>query len=154
MIFQQWSQVLDGTKTQTRRPVKEGEKLVAQHWPHGIYCQPTVIRTDHLGLEGRVKYQVGRTYAVQPGRGKKAVGRIGITKIRRERLQEISYEDVAAEGCDMTRGIFLRDGTARIDHKLKYGALWDSIYGSGAWDRMKDDDVWVLSFKLVENSPE
>ena len=78
MIFKQYQQVLDGTKTQTRRPVKEGDE--------GVELQGSIAAVfAHRG--SKLKWQVGRTYAVQPGRGKKAVGRIRIIKIRRERLK-------------------------------------------------------------------
>lgn len=51
--------ILTGEKTQTRRPIKPGEQLVERD---GL---KTVLTAG-----GRVKYQVGRDYAVQYGRGK------------------------------------------------------------------------------------
>ena len=53
--------VLAGEKTETRRVVKDGE----------VEC----------------RYVPGRDYAVQPGRGKRAIGRIYITDVRREKLK-------------------------------------------------------------------
>ena len=71
MIFQHtWERVLSGDKTQTRRIVKWDESLVRPPL--------TVITPD------RAKYQVGKTYAVQPARTKKGIARIQITGIRHE----------------------------------------------------------------------
>ena len=86
MIFQHtWQQVLDGTKTQTRRLVKPGEWV-------------GYIGKDVLSGTGRTVYEVGKTYAVQPGRGQAAVGRIRITSIRQEDVRQISKADALAEG--------------------------------------------------------
>lgn len=77
MLFKagMWRAILDGTKTQTRRLVKprevsrDGYKTVAKSWVHVV-----------LGITGHrawvpyyPKWQVGRTYAIQPGRGKPAI---------------------------------------------------------------------------------
>lgn len=51
-----------------------------------------------------------------------------ITGTRLERAQEISEDDARAEG--ISKNIF--------------PALWNSIYGQGAWDR--NPFVWVISF--------
>jgi hypothetical protein len=53
--------VIDGTKRQTRRPIKDGDMMSD--------------KTEHLftktviDINGRVKYQVGREYSLQYGRG-------------------------------------------------------------------------------------
>lgn len=55
-----------------------------------------------------------------------------ITKVRCERLKEISQQDAKAEGCNpQSRGAFFD--------------LWDSINGKGAWD--KNPWVWVIEFQ-------
>lgn len=64
--------VLRGDKTQTRRLVRPGEEACA--------------------------YRAGGSYSVQPGRGRKAVGRIVVTHVERRRLGEITHEDAVAEG--------------------------------------------------------
>jgi len=92
-------------------------------------------------LEGPVKWEVGRTYAVQPGRGKKAVGRIRITKIRREKLQAIRVPDILAEGV-------LYSEKAR-SHYVPFVFLWDSIYKKPyRWE--DNPEVWVREFELAE----
>jgi hypothetical protein len=44
------------------------------------------------------RYEVGKTYAVQPGRGKKAVGRIRIKRRWLEITDVISHQQAMAEG--------------------------------------------------------
>lgn len=69
MIFQEtWQRVLDGTKTQTRRLVKEHEKWV--DW------RAAVVNFSR-GIDAAATYELRKTYAVCPGRGKKAIARIG-----------------------------------------------------------------------------
>ena len=125
MIFQYtWKKVLSGEKTQTRRIVKPGQEY-AGALLHDI---PYVYR--RTGIAGMTKiYEVGKTYAVQPGRGKQTVytrwsdmtgtgsevlqqnyspelanwgwkpARIHILRMRREDVRCISEEDAKAEGC-------------------------------------------------------
>jgi hypothetical protein len=65
MIFQAtWEAVLNGTKTETRRICKPGEWLAAS-----LLGAPQAVYVGRLPHE-RLKWMVGRTYAVQPGRGK------------------------------------------------------------------------------------
>lgn len=94
MLFQYTcDKVMDGTKTQTRRLKKPGERLLEDiGWP-------VVIRPSVPGQYRHV-YAVGNTYAVQPGRGEKAVGRIRVLKIREEDVRDISEADAKAEGFD------------------------------------------------------
>lgn len=131
MIFAHtYQQVLDGTKTQTRRLVKP-EDMAISDMPDsdGIwgvaYPPPTSSQYDRCYSVTR--WHIGQTRAVQPGRGQKAVARIRITAIRREDVRQISDEDVKAEGF-ASRADFLR--------------LWEQMHG-------QHYDAWVLTFELV-----
>lgn len=160
MIFtlENCDKILRGEKTMTRRIVRGDETINRQRLGDAgefgyvgmkVYAEAKCpIVTIHRG--GRLKYQVGRKYAVCPGRGKKAVGRIKITAIRRERLQDISEADSTAEGAPKLHRfddnlymtyLPMRDGFRRI---------WDELYGN---DKVKgweaNPDVWVISFELV-----
>jgi len=67
MIFQHtWQQVLDGSKTQSRRLVKPNERLLTDR-----QGKPWV----DMALNGhdRRKWYIGQTIAVQPGRGQFAI---------------------------------------------------------------------------------
>lgn len=127
--------VVDRRKRQTRRPVKRGE--------HGIFRIGTNKILSVIGANGRLKWQLGKDYAAQPGRGKSSIGRTPpIIEIRREWLREISVQDCRAEmGCS-------EDDPRRWAIYLlpKFVALWDSLYRKP--HRWKDDpEVWVLVFE-------
>lgn len=109
-------QIVAGNKTQTRRLRKAGETAWCGH------LDLQYILTVVSGSAGRVKWQVGRDYAVQPGRGKPGALwrpetgdifypaaaddtvdgfvplRIRITGIRKEDVRKISKADALAEG--------------------------------------------------------
>jgi len=135
VIFKQIPEILSGAKWQTRRVVKPGE---------GMYEASLA-----LTAAGNVKWAVGKTYAVQPGRGKPGIERwretedgiewqpirIRILAIRQERLQDITEDDAKAEG---------------VADVAAYCELWESINGKtpGArWDA--NPMVWVLTFEVV-----
>lgn len=147
MIFKQVQQVLDGTKTQTRRPVKEGQE--ANRWDIETDVINEVIRPSVRSFDTwRSVWVVGHTYAVQPGRGKKAVGRIRITKIRRERLQDIkaNIKDTRAEmGYLVPTRAFIW-GRRTWFHLRD---LWNGIYKKPyRWE--DNPEVWALDFERSE----
>lgn len=141
-------QVLDGTKTQTRRLVKEGEwasryESIKSIWGQGAVYAVSTIR--------RLKWEVGRTYAVQPGRGKPQIRRIKLLAIRKERLQEIESYEIDKEGIPGRLATYTDDeGFKDYDedeHRSMFAELWDSIHPRGS--RWEDNPlVWVLEFEL------
>lgn len=186
MIFKQIDAILRRQKRQTRR-VKFPYELARQLHKHG-WAYPRAKVSVCVGLEwrwgnlpwsdwllvdpitnvdiadaNRILAEHVITLPVQPGRRKQSVGRIRITKIRRERLGDISEDDCWAEGIplgwtfDEVQGIPFDCYDCPLCHRRyyegyldAYACLWNHVYGKGAWDRMKDDDVWILDFELVE----
>lgn len=144
MIFHgTWQMVLNGPKTQTRRLVKEGERFV----PGGCSFDGMVVKSSKKSFAAILKWEVGRTYAIQPGRGEKAIGRFLLTRIRRESLRSISFDDACAEIGRSNRS-FAWYGTEKGPQELFF-ELWDSIYPKGF--RSKDKpDVWVLGLEVVQ----
>jgi len=143
MIFQHtWKLILEGKKWETRRPVKPGE-IAFDHDYHFNVIQCVTTNT------GRVKWEVGKTYAVQPGRGQKAVARRKLLAIRQERLQEMSLDDCAAEG--IPQYTFARGCLSKTppDPRWKYIELWNSINTRKGtrWD--ENPMVWVLTFEVA-----
>ncbi len=138
-------QILAGDKTQTRRVVNPKER---------IFISDPKYHT--VTTDGRVKWQVGCTYAIQPGRGKKAVGRIKLLSIRQERLQNISDDDCLAEGIFKHYGHYSW-ACLWVDIGQKYystpryafQALWDSINTKKDTRWADNPDVWCLEFVLV-----
>ncbi len=100
--------ILSGRKTQTRRPVSDN--------PRSPWYR------EKCGL------QVGRDYAICPGRAKPASGRVLIEATRLERLGDISSADAVAEG--------FRD---RNEFEIY---LWN-LYGEFDPEQL----VWVVQFR-------
>ncbi len=83
-----------------------------------------------MKINGRDKYRVGKTYAVQPARGKPAVARIRMRAIERRKASEATAADAKAEGVASREAFF---------------EMWRSVHGA---DKL-DAEVWVLTFELV-----
>jgi len=133
-------------KTQTRRVVKDGEYAI--YSPQGDIV---AIRTRLRNGKTRLKWRVGRTYAICPGRGKSQVGRFLLTGIRREGLQDISDYDALAEGVEWGEPLKLVNGTVfRARPRVQFGLLWETINGPQSWH--DNPAVWVLEFEYVEES--
>lgn len=131
-----YKQVMDGTKGMTRRLVEAGD--ISYHSGFPTHVAPITF----IERGGRVKWQVGNTYAVQPGRTKKAIGRIRITGIRQERLQSINHHDVRAETGDMN--------PYHYETLEDFIGLWDSFHTKPGTRWLDNPLVWVLEFEVVE----
>lgn len=95
----------------------------------------------------RALYIIGKTYAVQPGRGKPAVARIRITGIRQERLRDISEEDVLAEGCGLVR--WAGEPQEGWPATAGFAEAWDRINTRNGTRWADNPLVWVLDFEVV-----
>jgi hypothetical protein len=75
-----------------------------------------------------------------------------ITDIRVQRLQEISEEDILAEGTPCHHiSQHLPHGELLVEDKYDYRKLWDSINGkTHPWE--SNPWVWAISFKLLEGT--
>ena len=172
MIFQKDSveKILNKTKVQTRRLVKEGD--IETILDNEIV---TVAHRRALG-KWRMKWQVGRDYCVSFGRGKPGVLvctcgacnnwiqpplprrfawgcpitylkplRIKITSIRKERLLDISEEDAKKEGFDSVLNflnIFLQINYGKIPREVLQ-SIGERVIAE-EWN----PEVWVLSFEV------
>ena len=113
--------VIQGEKWQTRRLVKPGE------------CFEDNKR---IIKNGRRMYEVGRSYAVQPNRGQKAVARIRLKGLRKETIDKITESDARAEGFASV-GDFLN--------------TWHGIHG---FHTDLSSEVWVFEFELISVTEE
>ena len=144
MIFQHtWKLILEGKKWETRRPVKPGERTLFSDDTNTLMV---------LGANGRIKWEQGKTYAIQPGRGQKAVARRKLLAIRQERLQDISFDDLVAEGMEVDASEF--DDPCDVydefqNAQQEYEKLWDKINARKGtrWD--ENPMVWVLTFEVA-----
>lgn len=120
--------ILKGQKTQTRRMVKPNDvplfftAITKQFYPE-----------QHSGYAGvQKRWSVGKDYAICPGRGKFQVGRMRITALRQECVQDITDADAVREGF-ANRQEFL-DVFKKINPKSKL-----------------TDAVWVIDFEVVSD---
>lgn len=140
MIFQKTiQQVLDQTKSQTRRLVQPGDIGVEFYSDEGKLLENGSYET--VWRNGRLLYQVGKTYAAQAGRGQPAAGRIRLKAIRKERVNEISEGDARTEVGDWL-------ATQSENAIQKFSHLWNTIHtGAAAWEN--GPECWALEFELV-----
>lgn len=143
MLFRPESvaKILADEKTMTRRAVKPDDctpcpwKAAADDWfPLTIAWDDGEEVSAVIGDGPRLRYGVGKTYSVQPGRGKAAVARVEITEIRYcERAASISEQDAIAEGFATPE---------------EFRDVYGRINGVGALER----PAWALTFRLVEGT--
>jgi len=162
--------ILDGTKTQTRRLVQYGDgklNLGDGLWfmqgvgsnfgsmvQRGANRTPTVVIRQKYAPY-RVKWQVGRTYAIQPGRGKEAIGRFKLLAIRREWLLDISEEDCIAEGVfrvPESPDWWEYPGSECwfVSSREANSALWDSINTKKGARWQDNPEAWALELEVVK----
>jgi hypothetical protein len=84
----------EGVKTQTRR-VKHPQEVLIPY--HRKTLTPAVVRALPRDID-ITRWVVGRRYAIQEGRGQKAIGSFECIGLREELLQDISENDCIAEG--------------------------------------------------------
>ena len=119
--------ILQGKKTQTRRlPTTNGAVL---------YDNDNTIIAVYQN--GRLRWKVGRTYAIQPGRGKKAIGRLHLLGIRQEPLQAINWRDARNEGL------------ADANPTKAFVSLWNDINPTPGTCWQDNPEVFVLTFELI-----
>lgn len=122
--------ILSGQKTETRRVVR----------PHEFWCAGWRAGGGHLSIcierngKIRTKWQEGKTYAAQPGRGKPAVARIRLLRIGREALHDITGPAVGREG---------------FSYLADFVKAWNEINNRPGARWTDNPRVWVLEFELV-----
>jgi hypothetical protein len=104
-----------------------GEDLL----PKVLSGQKTVTRRRDKG--GPCRYAVGKSYAVQPGRGQTAVARLTVTDVSYEPVGWIDETDAAREG---------------FTTAAEFIAYWQKLYGH--YD--PDVFVWRIAFEVTPAS--
>lgn len=156
MIFSKGldDKVRDGTKTQTRRLVKEGDSEFFK-WHNGLFRYDAETGEKLISRVYRNNYKkwmVGHVYAIQSGRGKKGNGYFRIVKIRKERVQDISVDDVIAEGAPQLYFLakfhpqWMRSTTETI---RVFRRLWNSIHKKPPTRWEDNPEVYVLEIEPV-----
>ena len=120
MIFQHTiEQVLAGKKTQTARIWKEDYEIIDDYpiWANQDDCRNNI---QEIKKSGRRLHHLGKNFAIQPGRGKKAVARARITHLAKQDVSKYSIYDIQREGYS-THNQFLK--VWRKMHGKNYIAL-------------------------------
>jgi len=71
-----------------------------------------------------------------------------VTDVRVERLQEITEDDAAAEGCSTT--VETDESVTCGRRKTQFHVLWDSLNAKRGYGWDVNPRVWVISFERVE----
>lgn len=156
--------IIDGSKTQTRRLVKEGEKITVES---------NRIMTVWNSKNGKTKWQVGKTYAIQSGIGKACYEycplcfelknkpcnrfpecndkklRIRITSIKKERLLDITEEDAGKEGFKAKKFSkpFGLDKQTHMPARFYFLSAFLGI-NKKIKSTIENPDTWVLEFEV------
>lgn len=155
-VIGQW--LIDGKSPHTGQPVLETCRIVK---PGHLDCRTSKGDVMYIiNADDRIIYQVGKTYAIQPGRGQKSIGRTPpIVSIRRQDVREMTQDDAIARGfsnschylqvwCEMHDPKAL---TAwRTGFKDTCGNFFDVLR---AWGKLERYDAWVLRFAANPAAP-
>jgi hypothetical protein len=98
-------------------------------------------------------YEVDPGFGVEPGRLRPSIHMarwasrltLTVTDVRVQRLQEISAEDCAREGVEISDAELTNKGYM-MANRIAFQRLWNSLHGPDAWDR--NDWVAAISFDV------
>lgn len=149
LFIHTFEKVLDGSKVATSRIVKPGDMANAL----------TTGEIFAVTAGSRLVYALGKDYAVQPGRGKKAVGRVRITGIDRYDVRTITGAQARAEGfrdkyqflllwCEMHDPAFHKNWLLLCGEDVAEYACPTIIRERPA----ALYDAWLLTFELVKGA--
>ncbi|WP_272670215.1 MULTISPECIES: hypothetical protein [unclassified Providencia] len=134
--------VMDGKKTQTRRPIEPQPKVTEEElrkfgaWQEGYTLSEQVCAAWRHGFVNvDCPYgEIGDITNVADKDGN-IKGKIEITDVWLQQVNDISEIDAKAEGLDGKLNSCTSD----------FAAVWIGIYGIDSW--MNNDWVWVIEFK-------
>ncbi len=170
--------ILDGMKTQMRRPIKNcmgavwpatcirGYLIGKSNCPYGQPADRLWVRecfaltgpelNDQPGFVYRATdpdWQIMEGFRWTPSiQMPRIASRITleIVSVRVERVQDISEADALAEGCDGDCPIGYIPAHSAAPYGYHFAQLWDSIYGTTDYAWTANPWVWVVEFRRVQ----
>ncbi|MFW0927192.1 ASCH domain-containing protein [Providencia sp. VP23HZSY-1] len=133
--------VMDGRKTQTRRPIDKETLRLFDITSEAGECFPLGYNADEPFEKYHLEFfpygQVGDIINVADKDGN-IKGKIEITDVWLQQINDISESDAKAEGFDGKLNSYTSD----------FYAVWIGIYGIDSW--INNEWLWVIEFKKVE----
>ncbi|WP_272658200.1 ASCH domain-containing protein [Providencia sp. PROV108] len=151
--------VMDGRKTQTRRPIEPQPKVTEEElrnlgaWQEGYTLSEQVCAAWRHGfVDVDCPYgDIGDIINVADKDGN-IKGKIEITDVWIQQVQDISQKDARLEGFELTgwRTSYSNpdSGGETFTPYDNFAEAWIDIYGEDSW--INNDWVWVIEFKKVE----
>jgi hypothetical protein len=152
MIFKHTlAEVVSGKKTRTTRPFKDGvfsvvaspgeeviaiDEIIGGAGKHGKKIANSSFSPIAPPVKTRRKYRVGGKISVQPGRGHSSVATVLVTRIKVQKLNEITDKDIATEA--------VGNGS-----REEFFELWDKMH-KGKYSSANNPTVVALYFELLE----
>lgn len=134
-------QLLRGEKTETSRlslPLADGEHIVGREMIQYPMGNKSVMRGTAQGW--RIKWQVGKTYAIQPARGVASIGQYRLVDIWQQDVRTLTADQIAAEG--------FKDGSLRSG-KVKFFMLWTQMHDKNIAGRFERKPLFIY----LDNRP-
>lgn len=139
--------VMDGTKTQTRRPIDKETLRLFDIASEAGECFPLGYNADEPFERYHLEFfpygEIGDIINVADKYGN-IKGKIEITDAWLQQVQEISQDDALAEGFEG----YDDDVTGGQSSYGEFSQAWVDIYGKESWNN--NPWVWVIALKKVE----
>ena len=153
--------VMDGRKTQTRRPIDKETLRLFDIASEAGECFPLGYNADEPFERYHLEFfpygEIGDIINIADKDGN-IKGKIEITDVWLQQIQEISPSDAIAEGIKAGRygnegnwlvGFYIPNiNQPYITAKNAFKELWSSIYGISSW--RNNEWSWVIELKKVE----
>ncbi|EPI2106758.1 ASCH domain-containing protein [Providencia rettgeri] len=132
--------VMDGRKTQTRRPIDKETLRVFDIASETGECFPLGYNPDEPFERYHLEFfpygEIGDIINIADKDGN-IKGKIEITDVWIQQVNDISESDAKAEGFDGYENAY----------SSEFALMWNAIYGIDSW--MNNEWVWVITFKKV-----
>ena len=133
--------VMDGRKTQTRRPIDKETLRLFDIASEAGECFPLGCNADEPFERYHLEFfpygEIGDIINIADKDGN-IKGKIEITDVWLQQVNDISESDAKAEGFDGKLNSCTSD----------FAAVWIGVYGIDSW--INNEWVWVIEFKKVE----